>query len=164
MVWDYINPVVKEGPLNQGETPALDDRNHQYNAVFKIHRYPTDYPAFDGKDLSPKGTLELYPSGVEGFGETIPKQFKLNQNYPNPFNPETVISYQLSVPGTVFLTIYNLFGHEVKTLVHEFKSAGFYQTIWDGKDSQKNNVGSGFYLYELKCGDMAVRKKMTLLR
>ena len=34
VVWDYINPVVKEGPLNQGETPALDDRNHQYNAVF----------------------------------------------------------------------------------------------------------------------------------
>lgn len=59
-VWHYVNPVTKTGPLIQGETPPLDDRGHQYNAVFKIHRYPPEYPAFTGKDLTPGDPIEKY--------------------------------------------------------------------------------------------------------
>jgi hypothetical protein len=47
--------------MTQGETPSLDVRRHQYNAVFKVHRYPTNYPGLQGKDLAPRGTIELYP-------------------------------------------------------------------------------------------------------
>jgi len=61
-VWHYINPEVNTGILAQGEEPALDGRNHQYNAVFKIHRYPLDYAAFVGRDMTPGGQLELYDS------------------------------------------------------------------------------------------------------
>ena len=63
-VWKYINPVVNTGILEQGETPALDDRNHQYNAVFKIHRYPPTYPGFSGRDLTPGDPIEIYPEGT----------------------------------------------------------------------------------------------------
>jgi len=59
-VWHYINPEVNTGILYQGEAPGVDDRGHLYNAVFKIHRYPTDYAAFTGHDLTPGTQLELY--------------------------------------------------------------------------------------------------------
>ncbi len=57
-VWNYINPVVKTEILVQGETPELDVRGHQYNAVFKIHRYALDYPGLTDKDLTPGNAIE----------------------------------------------------------------------------------------------------------
>ncbi|MBT7059158.1 MAG: DUF1566 domain-containing protein [Lentisphaerae bacterium] len=65
-VWHYINSEVNTGTLYQGEEPALDDRKHLYNAVFKIHRYPSDYAAFTGRDLTPGTQLELYASPTIG--------------------------------------------------------------------------------------------------
>jgi hypothetical protein len=59
IVWRYVCPVVQAGPLTQGETPGLDDRGHQYNAVFKVRRYPSNHPGLVGKDLSRQGTVEL---------------------------------------------------------------------------------------------------------
>ncbi|MCX6873116.1 MAG: DUF1566 domain-containing protein [Verrucomicrobia bacterium] len=67
IVWKYVNSEVKAGTLPtsilyQGQEPALDDRGHLYNAVFKIHRYPADYAAFTGRSLTPGAQLELYTS------------------------------------------------------------------------------------------------------
>ena len=58
-VWRYVCPVVQTGPLVQGQAPGLDDRGHQYNAVFKVRRYPPNYPGFLGRNLDPVGTVEL---------------------------------------------------------------------------------------------------------
>jgi formylglycine-generating enzyme required for sulfatase activity len=63
-VWSYVCPVDKQGPMVQGETPQLDVRGHQYNAVFKVRRYMPDYPGLQGKDLTSRGTIETY-SGVD---------------------------------------------------------------------------------------------------
>ena len=57
-VWRYVNPVIGLGPLAKGELSPKDHRGHGMNAVFKIHRYAKDYPAFAGKDLIPTGVLE----------------------------------------------------------------------------------------------------------
>ena len=57
-VWQYVNPVVHNGILAQGELPGKDHRSHGWNAVFKIHRYPPDYPGLAGKDLKPLGPIE----------------------------------------------------------------------------------------------------------
>jgi hypothetical protein len=56
-VWKYVNPVVRTGALRQGELPGQDHRGHDWNGVFKIHRYAPDYPGLAGRDLSPKGLL-----------------------------------------------------------------------------------------------------------
>lgn len=64
IVWEYVNPVVKEGPLQQGQTSGLDDKNHNWNAVFKAQRYPPDYPGLADKDLPPKGFIEGYGGGA----------------------------------------------------------------------------------------------------
>ena len=64
-VWMYVNPMVRSGILAQGERPGTDHRGHDWNAVFKIHRYPPDYPGLAGKDLTPKGVIEL-PASMRG--------------------------------------------------------------------------------------------------
>jgi hypothetical protein len=68
-VWQYVNPVVHNGILAQGEKSGLDHRGHNWNAVFKIHRYPIDYPGLAGKDLKPIGPIEQPESqcGKTGF-------------------------------------------------------------------------------------------------
>ena len=65
MVWQYVNPMVRGGILAQGENPGKDMRGHLWNAVFKVHRYPPDYPGLAGRDLTPKGVIEL-PASMKG--------------------------------------------------------------------------------------------------
>ena len=64
-VWQYVNPMVRGGILAQGENPGKDMRGHLWNAVFKVHRYVPDYPGLKGKDLTPKGVIEL-PASQKG--------------------------------------------------------------------------------------------------
>lgn len=94
----------------------------------------------------------------------VPTEFSLQQNYPNPFNPETKISFKLAAPEFTVLTIYDLLGRSVKTLVSDMKSAGQYTVTWDGKDDFGNFVPSGVYMYTLKSGARLESKKMILLK
>ena len=64
-VWQYVNPMVRGGILAQGENPGKDMRGHLWNAVFKVHRYAPDYQGLKGKDLTPKGVIEL-PASQQG--------------------------------------------------------------------------------------------------
>ncbi|MCC7168776.1 MAG: aryl-sulfate sulfotransferase, partial [Rhodospirillales bacterium] len=59
IVWQYVNPVVRDGPMYQGDTSGLDDRGHNLNAVFRARRYPPDYAGLAGRTLNPKGVIEL---------------------------------------------------------------------------------------------------------
>ncbi|MFN7932191.1 MAG: aryl-sulfate sulfotransferase [Bryobacteraceae bacterium] len=59
IVWQYVNPVERTGPMRQGSTPSLDDRGHNLNAVFRVRRYPADYVGLMGRDLTPRGAIEL---------------------------------------------------------------------------------------------------------
>jgi len=94
----------------------------------------------------------------------IPENYVLHQNYPNPFNPSTTIRYDLPKPAFVTLTIYNILGENVRTLVSEMKEAGNYQMHWDGKNDRGEVAHSGVYLYALAVGDFKEMKKMVLLR
>ncbi|MEJ2104623.1 MAG: FlgD immunoglobulin-like domain containing protein [Ignavibacteriaceae bacterium] len=92
------------------------------------------------------------------------KTFHLFQNYPNPFNPSTIIAYQLASESEVSLTVYNLAGQEIRTLVNERQSAGPQQVVWDGKDLHGNQVASGIYLYRLKTENNIQTRKMILMK
>lgn len=89
--------------------------------------------------------------------------YSLSQNYPNPFNPNTVISYQLPVCGDVTLKVYDVLGHEVATLVNEFKPAGKYEVDFQSA-VDNSQLASGVYFYQLKTGAFIAIKKMILLR
>jgi hypothetical protein len=80
----------------------------------------------------------------------LPQEFALSQNYPNPFNPSTSIEFSVPVDTKVTLTIYNLLGQVVTTLVNEEVSAGNYSTVWNGADDNGFQVSSGIYFYEMK--------------
>jgi hypothetical protein len=95
---------------------------------------------------------------------TVPKFYSLSQNYPNPFNPFTTIEYSLERECIVTLTVYNVLGRHVATLVDEPQPAGTYQVLWNGKDSEDNSCASGLYLYKLDAGDYTKTKKMMLLK
>lgn len=85
---------------------------------------------------------------------------KLHQNYPNPFNPSTKIGFQISAYGLVRLTVYDLLGRELETLVNEVKEPGSYSVQWDAR-----SFASGVYYYRLYAGDNApLARNMLLLR
>ena len=93
-----------------------------------------------------------------------PEFFELTQNYPNPGNPTTTIHFQLQESREVVLRITNIMGQEVKTLVNEYREAGTYTIIWDGKNNHGTEVPSGVYLYTLQTGDRVLTKKLMLLK
>ena len=90
---------------------------------------------------------------------TAPVEFALEQNYPNPFNPSTTINYSIPEAGNVELTIYDLLGNEVATLVSEEKAPGNYEVTFNAAE-----YGSGVYIYSLKVGGFAQTKKMILVK
>jgi hypothetical protein len=105
------------------------------------------------------------PTSVEEQGKGVQaNKFILNQNYPNPFNAETVIEYVLPENSQVKLSIYNILGQHIKTLMDGFRQAGSNKVIWDGKDQAGRELSSGVYFYRLKTESFINMKKMLLLR
>ena len=84
---------------------------------------------------------------------TSPEKIALFQNYPNPFNPSTAITYDLSRPVKVELSIYNINGQHIQTLVNKYKKAGLYHIVWNGTNKQDKNVPSGVYICQIKIND-----------
>jgi D-alanyl-D-alanine carboxypeptidase len=119
-----------------------------------------DYPAEIAAEELAKAMLNYFTiDGLEDYNEALPKDFALLQNYPNPFNPTTVISYELKVKSNVDLSIYNLLGQKVATLVSKDHTAGSYQVQWDA-----TGFSSGVYFYKLETDKGFVEtKKLVLL-
>lgn len=113
------------------------------------------------------GTLSIpvagtgVPASSVGEGE-LPATYALLQNYPNPFNPVTRISYELPKAGWVTLSVFNMLGQEVATLVNELKSAGRYTAEFNVNGNVA--LSSGVYMYKLRSGDFTESRKMLLLK
>ena len=87
------------------------------------------------------------------------KKFELSQNYPNPFNPTTTIRFNLPEAGNVKLTLFNILGQELRTLVNEFKESGVHTINFDASD-----LNSGMYIYKIESGSFTQTRKMTLIK
>ena len=105
--------------------------------------------------------MEEFITHTDNVIEFAPKLFG---NYPNPFNPSTTISYQLSTNSDVTLTIYNIKGQKVKTLVNKTLPAGRYSVVWNGKDNNNKQTSSGIYFYKLSVENHQQNRKMLLLK
>jgi hypothetical protein len=99
------------------------------------------------------------PVGIRENNSHFPKSFGLEQNYPNPFNPMTSIKYQLPVQQFVKITVFDILGKEVTTLVNEQKNAGYYEVKFDA-----SNLASGLYFYKIEAGTFIETKKMMLIK
>ena len=97
--------------------------------------------------------------------QTRPEVFSLANNYPNPFNPATTIKYALPQAADVELTVYNVLGQPVRTLVAEHQNAGRYVVEWDAANDSGHSLSSGMYFYRLEAGgEFRETKKMLLLK
>ncbi len=112
--------------------------------------------------LASKATLSRSLSTDDRVG--IPDEFALKQNYPNPFNPVTRILYDIPEASNVTITIYNLLGNQVKTLVSGYQEPGFKTILWNATNNKGAPVSAGMYLYSIKAGDFHQTKKMLLLK
>ncbi len=153
------------------------DATFATHSVYSVGVYPN---SVFSADLDGDGDLDLATAnqfsdnvsvllnepgtGVETTPELVPARFSLSQNYPNPFNPWTAINYSVPTRCHVTITIYNLLGHRVSTIVDEVKPAGKYTTYWDGRDQDGRALATGVYFYQIKAGHLTETKKMLLLK
>jgi hypothetical protein len=91
--------------------------------------------------------------------DSKPTEYALKQNYPNPFNPSTRIEYSISNDGNVKLTVFNMLGEEIKTLVNEYQTSGDYKINFDA-----SALPSGIYYYRIETGKFNSVKKMVVLK
>ena len=92
----------------------------------------------------------------------IPNKYNIGQNYPNPFNPTTKIDFDLPKDSKINITIYDLTGKEIKTLINEYRSAGYYTVTFDA-----SGISSGTYFYRMTTdGDKSyvVTKKLVVVK
>jgi len=102
---------------------------------------------------------DVHINKVEPAEDFTPDKFELKQNYPNPFNPITSISYQLSIASQVDLSIYNILGQKVATLVSKKQDAGTYIVEWDA-----SKYSSQIYFYHIQAGSHSNIKKLILMK
>jgi hypothetical protein len=105
------------------------------------------------------GTLPSFTTGVHNMNGVRPSTYTLNQNYPNPFNPSTTISYALPSAGRTVLTVFDILGNRVASLVDGVQEAGMHSVQFEAQ-----GLASGVYFYQLHSGAFSTTRKLLLLR
>ncbi len=150
------------GPENciyEGPDESYFDGDWRWNSGFyyrlaavDIHGNPSTFGLVTPDDVTGTETPEA------------PAASYLAQNTPNPFNPSTSIVFGLSSPALVTLSIYDVSGRLVRTLVDGPRGAGVHKEIWDGRDTGGRAVASGVYFSRLRAGSFTDTKKLVLAR
>ena len=159
IVWRYISPVTANGILEQG-TVTMDSLGNWIpnNQVFRCYKYGEDYPGLAGKTLTSGEPLKIN----DDLNEVT--NFKLYNNYPNPFNPTTNIEFVIPEQEFVKITVFDILGNEVKTLLNQTVEPGQYSITWDSRNDNGRLLGSGIFFYTIQAGQFNQTKKMILLR
>ncbi len=142
-----LNPIL--------EVTAQDEAVFTYY----VHASDEEYTVSDTGEF----VLSQEALGIDD-NAGIPVVFALHQNYPNPFNPVTTLRYDLPENSLVNITIYDMLGRQVKTLVNQTQDAGFKSVIWNATNDYGKPVSAGVYLYQIQAGEFRQTKKMVLLK
>ena len=184
--WLYLsnNQLTEEIPLEIGNLNNLiylDLFNNQLTGEIpenicdlNINWSSSSYFSISNNQLCPP-----YPSCIEDYvgyqdttncdqisimDETFPFTYKLHSAYPNPFNPTTTLRYVLPEDVLVNITIYDMMGRVVKTLINDQQTAGYRSLQWNATNDAGSPVSAGIYLYMIQAGDFRQTKKMVLLK
>lgn len=155
LVFEVVDPTVTDVTL---ESFVMQQPHHKLMYVYNRRSegslaHDKEEPRFDPMTISLSGA----PGGV-------PASFSLSQNYPNPFNPSTEISFSLPAAGYAELSVFNMLGQKVATLVDGNMTAGEHVVTWNGQNESGAQVASGVYFYRLATGVQTETKKMMLLK
>lgn len=127
--------------------------------------FASDYSDFsDAPVMSFRLTTDTTGTATQNELTVVPEAYNLYRNYPNPFNPTTTIQYDMPQTGFVAITVYDMLGNVVQTLVNSTQSSGHYSIQWNGKNQNGQKVASGIYFVQMRAGDYLSTQKMTLLR
>ncbi|MBX7041522.1 MAG: T9SS type A sorting domain-containing protein [Ignavibacteria bacterium] len=161
-VWQKAGSVKGNGTTDEQSCYSYTDRPGS-SGVFNYRLKQIDF----------NGNFEYFEL-PEAVTIGIPDKYGLSQNYPNPFNPVTTINYDLPSDGIVTIKVYDMLGRELKTLVHEMKTAGYYKVQFNAA-----GIASGAYFYRLvvspparhkdgsnhmNSGEFVAVKKFTVLK
>ena len=124
-----------------------------YSGIYLLHCHNLEHET-DGMMLN----LRI-DSSTDVQENNQPEDFILYQNYPNPFNPSTTIEFMLNESQNIELSIYDILGNKIETLLSGFLSSGLHKINYVNKINS-----SGIYFYKLKAGDKSLKRKMTLLK
>ena len=157
--------LSETGTLPEGFNIYILDKEYFYPIAFENNKFTIELTK-----ENPVRQLKLI-IGTEEFAQQnsddiplVPIEYLLKQNYPNPFNSATLIQYQLGKRTPVELSIFDILGRKVQTLINERQSTGFHSIPWDGLNDVGVQVASGVYLYQLKAGNFIETKKLLLVR
>ena len=168
---------------------SAEDEDFNYHNVYRENLDTIDSAAvfttvdsfFVDLDI-PTGSWQYYVTAVDSSGnesdpsETvsvilssdleplIPAEFALHQNYPNPFNPTTQIRYDLPEDTYVSITIFDIMGRKVRSLINTNEDAGYRYMNWDATNDLGQPVSAGMYIYTIQAGEFRKTKKMVLLK
>jgi hypothetical protein len=169
-----VDPIATESVmldyLNAELTLIDGPRNHDYlhyaaNLGLGIHEHWDDYETkhyntIDYVEIGNNNTGVPIDSILHG----VPQNLSLLQNYPNPFNHETTIKYYIPTESKVLVRVYNVLGHNVRTLVDEAQREGIHYVDWNGENDLGEQVVSGLYYYEIIAEKYKNIRKMLLIK
>lgn len=160
--WVEIASFVSHPDLEgQGNTTVKTEYAFVDDTILRGHLYKYRLldVSYDGtKTFSGAEVVEIHAEDL------IPQAFYLAQNYPNPFNAGTIISYELPVESHIKITLLDILGREVMSLVEETKPAGKHHILWDGSNHSGNQVPSGVYYCSFEAGGFTKTIKMVYLK
>ena len=174
---DHFVPVVghRDGVVRivwvdmTGSMPVRLDSGSELILKFEVLGEECGYGSIDlleGTELA-DGSGAVIATEVRGGSVNIerrPERYRLFQNFPNPFNAQTYIRYSLPQDSHVDVSIYDIAGRRIITLVGRVESAGTRNVVWDGRDVDGREVSSGMYLCRLSAGEFTETRKMILIR
>jgi hypothetical protein len=168
------NPVIdRTENIAIAATRSPDEGNTYYPAPAHgteeneyLVAYEYDMPANDANiDVYGAFYAGTPPASIERIPTTfVPDAFSLSQNYPNPFNPMTTIEFNLPSSERAVVTVFDMMGRKVATLLDQDMAAGGYRISWNSRDSYGQDVSSGVYFYRLEAGSYTATFKMILMR
>lgn len=150
---------VGEIRFNRVDTTGCITLTFRTNSVFQDSITQLNNPA-NWTFTNPTPCIRLdHLTGTNGNNNEIPTVFRLYNNYPNPFNPSTSIKYDIPRSTFVQITIYDILGKYITSLVNKQSDPGRYEVVWDAK-----NYASGTYLYKIETDEFTDVKKMILVK
>ena len=158
---DYLNIDVKNIVKKM-----ISDQDHNYGFMLalrleSLYRF-INFASGDCADISKRPLLVItynQPLSVNTEKTGLPDNYSISQNYPNPFNPTTRINFDIPFNGNVSINIYDINGREIKRLVNEYKSAGYYSVDFNAAE-----FSSGTYFYKITSGDYRETKTMIVVK
>ena len=161
-LYEVIDIEINFSPQTSGDfsdTISIESNAQMYYPTFIV-----DLPGPQMIPPQPKFIIKGSGTVLSIDDEIVPETFALHQNYPNPFNPVTSLRYDLPEDGLVNITVYDMMGRIVKTLVNSSQTAGYKSIQWNATNDRNELVSAGLYLYTIQAGEFRQTRKMVLLK